>query len=194
MKRLWVLLFLIVSTICTDNISGASVTLSWTAPGDDGNVGTAAQYEIRFSTEPLTAESWDKAGVIKNVPRPKPAGTRQFCMIAGLEADITYYFAIKAADERPNWSDLSNIAVKIAHDDECTGTTGNVDCDPDDLVDMGDLTVLIDHLYISLRPLCSPSEANVDGIYGVDMGDLTLLIDHLFIGLTPLPDCPELVL
>ena len=32
-----------------------SLTLSWTAPGDDGNVGTAALYELRMSTSALDA-------------------------------------------------------------------------------------------------------------------------------------------
>ncbi len=75
----------------------------------------------------------------------------------------------------------------------CTGPTlGNVDASPDNLVTMGDLTVLIDHLFISLDPLNCPEEGNVDlSVDGlVTMGDLTILIDHLFISLTPLPPCP----
>ncbi len=78
----------------------------------------------------------------------------------------------------------------------CTGeTVGNMDCIPGQ-VDMGDLTVLIDHLFISLDPLCCVDEGDVD-LSGqpspepidVTMGDLTVLIDHLFISLTPLPAC-----
>ncbi len=72
----------------------------------------------------------------------------------------------------------------------CVGSTGNVDDDPQQTVDMGDLTVLIDHLFISLEPVDCPAEANVDATGGVDMGDLTRLIDHLFIDLSPLPECP----
>ncbi len=80
----------------------------------------------------------------------------------------------------------------------CMGErTGNIDCDGEDLVDMGDLTVLIDHLFISLAPLSCVGEADVD-LSGqpnpvptdVDMGDLTVIIDHLFISLDPLPLCP----
>jgi hypothetical protein len=59
-------------------------------------------------------------------------------------------------------------------------------------VTMGDLTVLIDHLFITLTPLNCWVEGNVDlsPDYLVTMGDLTILIDHLFISLTPLPACP----
>ncbi len=75
----------------------------------------------------------------------------------------------------------------------CTGpSVGNVDASPDNLVTMGDLTTLIDHLFISLTPLGCVEEGNVDlsadGL--VTMGDLTALIDALFISLAPLPACP----
>ncbi len=75
----------------------------------------------------------------------------------------------------------------------CTGpSVGNVDGSTDDLVTMGDLTVLIDHLFISLTPLDCLDEGNTDmsadGL--VTMGDLTVLIDALFISLNSLPPCP----
>ncbi len=73
----------------------------------------------------------------------------------------------------------------------CVGATGNIDCDVMNAVDISDLTVLIDHLFTSLDPLCCPKEGNVDGAPGglVDISDLTTLINHLFIGLDPLPAC-----
>jgi hypothetical protein len=74
----------------------------------------------------------------------------------------------------------------------CCKVMGNVDGSADNLVTMGDLTVLIDHLFITLTPLNCWVEGNVDlsSDYLVTMGDLTILIDHLFISLTPLPACP----
>jgi hypothetical protein len=75
----------------------------------------------------------------------------------------------------------------------CVNRVGNVDCDYTDAVTMGDLTVLIDHLFISLHPLPNPQEANCDAdpLCAITMGDLTVLIDHLFISLSPLPWCPQ---
>ena len=73
---------------------------------------------------------------------------------------------------------------------ECSGTTGNVDCDPEDQVSLGDLTALIDYLFISLAPVCNEGEANIDLEGSISLGDLTRLIDHLFVTLSPLPDCP----
>lgn len=31
------------------SVTGSSVTITWTAPGNDGNVGTAVLYDIRYS-------------------------------------------------------------------------------------------------------------------------------------------------
>ena len=74
----------------------------------------------------------------------------------------------------------------------CIALTGNVDCDPDDIVDIGDLTSLIDYLFISQASLCCPNAANADGDEAkvVDIGDLTALIDFLFITSEPPAACP----
>lgn len=79
----------------------------------------------------------------------------------------------------------------------CTGNRGNVQLqgacgDPDGTVSLGDLTAMIDHLFVSLTPVCCEAEADVapatsDGAIG--LGDLSALIDHLFISLAPLPVC-----
>ncbi len=73
----------------------------------------------------------------------------------------------------------------------CIATVGNVDCSPLDAVDIGDLTSLINNLFITFAPLCCASEANCDGDPGnnVDIGDLTALINNLFITFAPLPSC-----
>jgi len=75
--------------------------------------------------------------------------------------------------------------------DCCLWLTGNIDGDPEETVDLGDLTKLIDYLFISFtEPECI-EEANVDGDPEglVDLGDLTALIDYLFISFTPPAEC-----
>ena len=96
-------------------------------------------------------------------------------------------------DFNPDQADSDSDGIGDVCDGCCSGpSVGNVDGSTDDLVTMGDLTVLIDHLFISLEPLDCPDEGNVDmSVDGlVTMGDLTVLIDHLFISLNPLPLCP----
>ncbi len=91
--------------------STASVIISWTAPGDDDDQGTASQYDLRYSTQMITPENWDAATQVANEPVPQPAYTQQQMTVSGLTDNVVYYFAIKAADEVPNWSPLSNVVI-----------------------------------------------------------------------------------
>ena len=89
------------------------VYLSWTAPGNDGNQGTAHRYDIRYSTNPVGADTatwWEAADTVADEPAPAPAGTGQQFKVEGLTPHSTYYFALRTADEVPNWSGISNIA------------------------------------------------------------------------------------
>jgi hypothetical protein len=89
-----------------------SVTLTWTAPGDDGSQGTATVYDIRYSTSNISSEAdWINASQATGEPVPQPAGTEETFTVTGLQSNTTYYFAIKVADEVPNWSGISNIRV-----------------------------------------------------------------------------------
>ena len=45
-----------------------TVRLVWTAPGDDGRVGTATDYELRVSASPINANNWDQATVVPGTP------------------------------------------------------------------------------------------------------------------------------
>ena len=86
-----------------------TVTLTWTAPGDDGPIGTASAYDLRVSTAPIDDANWSAAGVVGGLPAPLSAGTRQRTVVRGLTYGTTYYFAIKTTDDAGNWSGLSNV-------------------------------------------------------------------------------------
>lgn len=88
--------------------SSGSVNLSWTAPGDDGSTGTAASYDIRYSTAPITEANWSMADRATGEPIPAVANTGQSDRVNGLSANTTYYFAMKTIDEAGNVSSLSN--------------------------------------------------------------------------------------
>jgi hypothetical protein len=88
-----------------------SVTLVWTAPGDDGNIGTASNYEMRYSQSPINTSNWGQATPATGLPAPQVAGTRQSVTVAGLTQGTTYYFAIRTQDDAGNWSPLSNVLV-----------------------------------------------------------------------------------
>jgi Tol biopolymer transport system component len=86
-----------------------TATLSWTAPGNDGISGRATQYDIRYAMVAITEETWGAATLVPNVQAPKDPGTSESFTVTGLETGRTYYFALKTADEAPNWSPLSNV-------------------------------------------------------------------------------------
>jgi len=106
-----------ITGLFASNITGSSVRLNWVAPGDDGSTGTAAMYDIRYSTSPVTAANWNDATQVTGEPAPLIAGTSQTLTITGLDIETTYYFAIKTADEVPNWSSISNVISVTTIDD-----------------------------------------------------------------------------
>lgn len=66
------------------DVTENSATPSWTAPGDDGSSGTAAQYEIRMSSSPITDANYAAATIVDSTLQPQPAGTQETTVIAGL--------------------------------------------------------------------------------------------------------------
>jgi chitodextrinase len=86
-----------------------SVQLTWTAPGDDGPVGTATQYDLRYSTAAITAANFAAATQWASMPTPAISGTSQTVTVTGLASSTTYYFALKAQDDAGNWAAVSNI-------------------------------------------------------------------------------------
>ena len=98
-----------VNDLQTTAATALSITLEWTAPGDDGNTGTARSYNLRYSTAPITGNNFNNATPVTNLPSPSPAGTRQSFSIGGLLSGTTYYFALKTTDEFGNVSPLSNV-------------------------------------------------------------------------------------
>lgn len=90
--------------------AAGTVELSWTAPGDDNNTGTAASYEVRYSTIAISDEAtWNAATPVTTaVPVPSAAGSEESVTVSGLTPDATYFFAVRAEDEGGNLGDLSN--------------------------------------------------------------------------------------
>jgi len=86
-----------------------TVALVWTAPGDDGDIGTAAVYEMRMSADPIDDANWGAATVVGHLPAPLAAGTRQRTVVRGLASGTIVYFALRTGDEAGNWSELSNL-------------------------------------------------------------------------------------
>jgi len=90
--------------------SGGRVYLSWTAPGDDGDLGEAAYYLVRYSTDP--AQDWGEFSSLAGSSRTVdgPAGITESDEYGGLFAGVTYYFTLKGVDDAGNVAGISNTA------------------------------------------------------------------------------------
>jgi hypothetical protein len=103
-----------------------SIVLDWTAPGDDGTVGTATSYDMRWNTtrpDTTTAATftawWNTANPVAGMPVPAIAGTAQSATVApvgGFGSGLTFYFVLRATDDAGNVSAFSNVAWKAILD------------------------------------------------------------------------------
>lgn len=91
----------------------AQATLSWTATGDDGGVGKAGAYDLRYSVDPITDGSWDAATRASIAVNPQSAGSMEEATVSGLLPSTAYYFALKVKDNRGNPSAVSNVATAM---------------------------------------------------------------------------------
>jgi serine protease AprX len=159
---------------------GTSVACA--SPGGDSSYTSASGTSL---STPLIAGA--ACLVIQAHPNWTPSEVREALKMTADRAatpDNTYGWGVINVMAAIAWNPHAGCCVDA--------TVGNLDHSADGLVTMSDMTVLIDHLFISLAPLDCEEDANLDlsadGL--VTMGDLTVMIDHLFISLGPLPPCP----
>jgi hypothetical protein len=112
------ILVILVSVTALGSTSAAlsragTVTLAWTAPGEDSLCGRAYRYDLRFSEQPITPQTFQAATPAQGLPAPAPPGTIQTCALEGFKPGVTYYFAIKTVDQAGNWSGMSNVIARL---------------------------------------------------------------------------------
>lgn len=141
---------------------------------------------------PAITLGWEYDGSYTNVlASPLPPGPGPFPSF-GTGPVFTYSGSGKIV-----WAEASDTLARLVPVEYPGGAyhgcgyqwSGNVDCDPQQAIDISDLSRLIDFLFISRSPLCCEGEANCDGSSGIDIGDLSRLIDFLFISGTPPAPC-----
>ncbi len=99
-----------VSDLAVTESNSNSLVVGWTAPGDDGDSGTATRYDVRWSEQPIDGGNFASATPAPGAPTPAAAGRHETLEVTGLAPSRTYYVAMKALDEWGNESALSNVA------------------------------------------------------------------------------------
>jgi chitodextrinase len=101
---------LMVTGVTTDGFS-----LAWTAPGDDGEKGTAARYVLAHRAGEGIADEDDWEAAVReslDAPLPLASGTPQACVLEGLEGGTLYGLALRAIDEAGNVSAIAAIPLE----------------------------------------------------------------------------------
>jgi subtilisin family serine protease/fibronectin type 3 domain-containing protein len=80
---------------------------TWKASGDDGAVGVADLFELRYSTSPITPGNWASATPATGLPFPGVSGTSHSFLLMGLSPGAAYHLAIRAVDKVGNVSPLT---------------------------------------------------------------------------------------
>ena len=91
------------------NINSQSVTITFTAPGDDGSTGTANKYYLILSESPINSNNFLSLPIRAITDSPNISGHTESMIINNLKSDTTYYIALYSEDELSNRSKLSNI-------------------------------------------------------------------------------------
>lgn len=120
-----------IQDLATVSSSQKSITVQWTATGDDGTSGTASRYEVRYSTSVITAANFSQATLATNLPSPQPPGTLETFEVTGMNPNNSYYIAVQAFDNAGNGSGISNVvngqtkpAIVHFQDDVESGVNG----------------------------------------------------------------------
>src|SRR5438067_7635232 len=134
----FLLLLMLAPAASAQTSAESTVTLHWTASGDDGAVGTASVYDLRYRTVAIsgtdTLSWWNAATRVTGLPLPHATGLADSMHVRGLIPLTTYTFILRVGDEVPNWSGYSNVTVKATTGDNVppgaiadltiTGSTG----------------------------------------------------------------------
>jgi TolB-like protein len=98
-----------VADLATGSATSDSVTLTWTAPGDDGMKGNATGYVVKYSTiSHITADNWSLATTYPQSWKPAENGTAETHVVTGLVSGTEYWFAVEAYDDVDKFGWVSN--------------------------------------------------------------------------------------
>jgi hypothetical protein len=89
-----------ITDLAAASATESSVTLQWTAVGDDGSSGAASSYVVRYATRTLStvADYFESTDLANTVGAPA-AGTLTGLTVGGLSPATTYWFLVVGQDD-----------------------------------------------------------------------------------------------
>ena len=168
----------------------------------------ASETSVLLTWDEISGQTWHvyrrtlpSAGSFFRVDVPSGSlsthglGTASFTNV-GLDPEGAYEYVI-VAEESGVYSPPSEVATVSLYNC-CTGLVGDVNGQGGDEPTIGDVSKLIDHLFINLSTPDCLGEADVNQSGGanptradITIGDVSLLIDHLFVTFPPIPYCDD---
>ncbi len=103
----------VITDLSVIDSTESSISLTWTAVGDDSIYGRASRYEVKYDTAAIDSANWSTAITVSGVPLPSLPGVADNVTVGGLQDSTVYYFGIKALDEVGNSGQLSNVVQTI---------------------------------------------------------------------------------
>ncbi len=98
-----------ISDLFVSDVTDTQARIQFTATGDDGSLGQASSYDVRFSTELLTQENWGSAIQASGEQSPGESGTLEDFTISGLTPNSTLWLGVRAVDNVDQSSEVSNV-------------------------------------------------------------------------------------
>ncbi|MGF1467574.1 MAG: fibronectin type III domain-containing protein [Sandaracinaceae bacterium] len=97
-----------VTDLAAAEATSDGVTLTWTAVGDDADVGQAQTYDVRYAAGACPFDV-DTATEVEGEPSPQPAGRSEEFTARGLAPDASYCLAVIVIDDVGQASPPSNM-------------------------------------------------------------------------------------
>jgi hypothetical protein len=88
----------------------STIAVTWNAPGNVCNSGTASSFDLRVSTSTFTAATFSQQQQV-STPSPGQANTAHCAPLSGLPSNTNHYFALKTQDAAGNWSAMSTVKL-----------------------------------------------------------------------------------
>ncbi len=100
-------------TLVLGLVDSSTVRVSWTATGDNGMDGTAARYELRYSSEPFDAQTFSNATEVPTATPGAPGAPEELEVTPPVGQAMTWYFGLRVFDGANNGSALSYSSIEV---------------------------------------------------------------------------------